>query len=82
MVSDDREPKGMSRSRDRAILTRRRVFEFHGPKYLVGAEVWTGTGQRLKKGVVILEESRIAQVGRISPFRRGPMSLGGVSSRG
>ena len=32
-------------------------------KYLVNAEVWTGTGQRLKKGVVVLEGGRIAQAG-------------------
>ena len=24
-------------------------------KYLVNAEVWTGTGERLKKGVIVLE---------------------------
>ncbi len=32
-------------------------------KYLVGAEVWTGAGGRLKKGVVAIEGGRIAQVG-------------------
>ena len=32
-------------------------------KYLVGADVWTGTGERLRKGVVVLEGGRIAQVG-------------------
>ena len=32
-------------------------------KYLVNAEVWTGTGERLKKGVIVLEGGRIAQAG-------------------
>ena len=32
-------------------------------RYLVNAEVWTGTGARLKNGVVALEGGRIAEVG-------------------
>ena len=40
-------------------------------KYLVGAEVWTGTGERLKKGVIVLEGGRIAQVGEDVPVPEG-----------
>ena len=40
-------------------------------KYLVGAEVWTGTGQRLRKGVIVLENGRIAQVGEDVPVPSG-----------
>ena len=40
-------------------------------KYLVNAEVWTGTGERLKKGVIVLEGGRIAQVGEDVPVPEG-----------
>ena len=40
-------------------------------RYLVNAEVWTGTGARLKNGVVALEGGRIVEVGDGIPVSAG-----------